>query len=71
MQKRHARKLERYSDQMRVVLDLVGQMMDERLGEEARLEAAYDLMERSSLIEEVREVREVFRSIANARTDGG
>lgn len=61
--------LSRVSDNMRFVLDLVCTMTDSRNSDKVRLDAAYDLMDRDYLYKVVSETRELFREIANQRTD--
>ena len=67
----HQRTLAKYADNMRFMLDLVCRMVDDRVDEQSRRDAASDLLDRDDLFKNLSEVREVFRSIANERTDKG
>ena len=69
MQQRHIDKLEQHSDTMRYVLDLVCRATDSRLDEEDRVDAALEIADREGSYQALCDVREVFRSMANMRTD--
>lgn len=59
----------KHADNMRYILDLVCQMTDERNSANTRDDAAYQLIEHEYLYKVASECREVFRNIANERTD--
>ena len=59
----------KHADNMRYILDLVCQMTDDRNSDNVRDDSAYQLIERGYLYKVASECREVFRNIANERTD--
>lgn len=65
------KKLVRHADNMRYILDLVVTALDERNSDEARMEAAEDMACNEHLHDNVAECREVFRNVANYKTDIG
>ena len=69
MNEQHQKTLEQHADALRFILDIVRELTDARNNDTFRENAAYDLMEREHLFAAVGECREIFRSIANQRTD--
>lgn len=71
MTQEQAVKLENAADVMRVLMDFVTTATCERYTDAIRINAAQELCEMSSpnTFKMFENVREVFRSIANARTD--
>lgn len=64
-----AKKLERAADAMRFLLDAVCIACDERNSDETRINASTGICEMAALSDSFNNAREVFRSIANFRTD--
>lgn len=71
MRNRHMEKLEKLSDNLRFVMDLVCEAMDERNSDSLREESALQIADFGALRPAMQEAREIFRSIANERTDTG
>jgi len=61
--------LEEYADNMRYALDLLCYITDFRNSLDSRIEETSDLLDRESLHKPMSKCREVFRNIANRRTD--
>ena len=69
MEQRHKEKIEKHSDNMRFILEHVLNMLDDRLSDQTREKAAYQLMDRTAFYPVIAELLEIFRTIANERTD--
>ena len=69
MNERHQEILEEYADNMRFLLDELAVILDDRNSDQLREQSALELVDRPHLYACVCACREVFRAIANQRTD--
>jgi hypothetical protein len=60
---------DKYADNLRWVLDLVCDAMDERLPDDERMKCAEEIAGASHLYGAMSECREYFRNVSNKRTD--